>query len=141
MSWLFGPLVDALDRLSAQVRRHAMWQRRPLLLRVRLITQETDTMALVYSVSAAAPVDSDVVKRQLTIDVVGQDQVVNTYPGDATDLGEITVEQGATVTLVLIDVDDAGNTSEPAVAGPFTATDTIPPAKPGEFGVTLVREE
>jgi hypothetical protein len=95
---------------------------------------------LVYSVSAAAPIDNDVVERRLTVDVVGSEPTTTTFPGDATDLGEIKVEQGATVTLSLVDVDDAGNPSEPAVFE-FTAVDTIAPAKPGEFGVTLVREE
>ncbi|NBW12301.1 MAG: hypothetical protein EBR82_30145 [Caulobacteraceae bacterium] len=95
---------------------------------------------LIYSVSAAPPVDGDVVQRQLTVDIAGEVPTVLTFAGDATNLGEVRADQGATVTLSLVDVDDAGNPSEPAVVE-FVATDTIPPAAPGQFGVTLVREE
>jgi hypothetical protein len=95
---------------------------------------------LIYAISAAPPVDSDVVERQLTIDVGSETPKVVTFPSGATNLGEVQAEQGATVTLSLVDLDDAGNSSEPAVVE-FVATDTIPPAQPGQFGVTLVREE
>ena len=47
--------------------------------------------------------------------------------------------EGDVVVVVLVDTDDAGNTSTPAEVT-FTAADTIPPAAP-ELGVTLVREE
>jgi len=95
---------------------------------------------LIYAISAAPPVDSDVVERQLTIEVGTEAPKVVTFPSGATSLGEVQAEQGATVTLSLVDLDDAGNPSEPAVVE-FVATDTIPPAQPGQFGVTLVREE
>jgi len=95
-------------------------------------------MALVYSVSAGPVVDADVVARRLTVTVDG---VVDSsdFPADAVSFGEVTVPQGANVVLALVDVDDAGNSSEPAVVE-FVATDTIPPVKPGEFGVNLIRE-
>jgi hypothetical protein len=95
---------------------------------------------LIYAISAAPPVDSDVVERQLTIDVGTETPKVVTFSANATSLGEVQAEQGATVTLSLVDLDDAGNPSEPAVVE-FVATDTIPPAQPGQLGVTLVREE
>lgn len=95
---------------------------------------------LVYGVSAAAPIDSDVVERRLTVDVVDGEPVTTTFGADATDLGEIRVERDAEVTLSLVDVDGSGNVSEPATFD-FVATDTIAPVKPGEFGVTLLRQE
>lgn len=97
-------------------------------------------MALVYSISAGPPVDADVVSRELTVSIAGAAGTPATFTGTATDLGEVKAEQGAEVILSLVDIDDAGNRSEAAVVT-FTATDTIPPAKPGEFGVSLVREE
>jgi hypothetical protein len=95
---------------------------------------------LIYGVSAAAPVDSDVVERRLTVDVVDGEPVTTTFSGDTTDLGEIKVERDANVTLSLIDIDSSGNASEPASVS-FVATDTIAPVRPGEFGVTLLRQE
>lgn len=97
-------------------------------------------MALVYSVTAAPPVDADVVARRLLVTVNGVPQEPKEYPAEATTFSEVKVEQDSQVVLALVDVDDAGNVSEPATYE-FVATDTIPPAKPGEFGVTLVREE
>ena len=97
-------------------------------------------MALVYSVSAGPVVDADVVVRRLTVTVDGVEApAFPDFPADTTSFGEFTVPQDAQVVLALVDIDDAGNVSEPAVLE-FTATDTIPPAKPGEFGVSLVRE-
>lgn len=95
-------------------------------------------MALVYLVTAGAPVDHDVVNRVLTVTVGGVSETT-TVSGDTTNFGEITVPQDVEVTLTLVDVDDAGNKSEPAEVT-FVSADTIPPAKPGEFGVTIVRE-
>lgn len=97
-------------------------------------------MYLVYSVTAAAPVDADVVARRLMVTVNGLPQSTTEYPSETTSFSEVRVEQDAEVVLSLVDIDDAGNVSEPAVYE-FVAVDTIPPAKPGEFGVTLVREE
>lgn len=93
---------------------------------------------LYYAVSAAPPVDKDVVSRRLTVTVNGEAKTTD-YTADATDLGEVGAKEGDLVVLVLVDVDDAGNVSAPAEIS-FTAADTLPPAAP-EFGVTLVREE
>lgn len=103
-----------------------------------------DTMAdvLVYKVSVGAPVDADVVERQLVVALNGNSEVddFKVFSADTTDLGEVRAKQGDKVLLTLVDVDDVGNRSEPAVLE-FVAEDTLPPAKPGEFGVTLVKEE
>lgn len=98
---------------------------------------------LVYSVTAGPPVDADVAARELTVAIAGIAGIAGTpvtFAGNATDLGEVKAEQGSEVVLSLVDIDDAGNRSEAATVT-FTATDTIPPARPGEFGVSLVREE
>lgn len=97
-------------------------------------------MALIYSVSAGPVVDKDVVTRELSVVVDGGQPATTTFPSTATELGEVKVEQGGKVVLSLVDIDDAGNRSQPATVE-FVAADTIPPAKPGEFGVNLVREE
>ena len=94
---------------------------------------------LTYRVSAAAPVDGDVVSRLLTLVVNGEDQGTAELAADATELSTFSVSQNDEVVLTLVDVDDAGNKSEPAVLT-FTAVDTLPPAQPGSFGVTLLSE-
>jgi hypothetical protein len=94
---------------------------------------------LFYAVSAALPTDKDVVSRTLNVTVDGVPLPSASFPATATDLGEVAVKEGEVVVLVLVDTDDAGNTSAPAEVT-FTAADTIPPSAP-ELGVKLVREE
>lgn len=97
-------------------------------------------MALVYSISAAAPVDADVVERRLSVTVNGENKDIQVFSGSEVSFGELKVEQNDVVSMTLIDVDDVGNVSTPATVE-FTATDTLPPSAPGAFGVALVREE
>ncbi len=96
-------------------------------------------MGLVYEVTCAAPVDADVVERRLTVTVNGALVSTDVYTRDVTNLGERTFAQGDNVVLSLVDVDDVGNVSEPAVSE-FVANDTIAPSTPG-LEIKLVREE
>lgn len=94
---------------------------------------------LTYKLTAAPVVDGDVVVRELRIVVNGAEPVVREFAATDSDLGTVDVPQGASVVLKLVDVDDAGNRSEPAVVE-FVATDTLPPSQPG-LGVELVAEK
>jgi hypothetical protein len=118
-----------------------MRMNRPYAVRVTLIRRLEFSEMLVYAVSAGPAVDPDVVARRLSITVNGE--TVSSpveFAADSTTLGEVKAPQGAIVVLSLVDVDDAGNVSEPAVVE-FTANDTIPPTTPGGLGITLLREE
>ncbi len=96
---------------------------------------------LTYRVSVGPVVDADVVTRELSVYVNGADvaREVRAYEPTVTELGDVLVEQGSSVELRVVDIDDAGNRSEPAVLA-FVAEDTLPPAQPGSLGVTLVAE-
>lgn len=94
---------------------------------------------LTYVVTANAPVDADVVQRELVVTINGEVTSTVVFPGSAVDLGTVTAPQEADVKLTLVDVDDVGNKSLPAEFY-FVAVDTIPPAAPGGFTVTLVGE-
>ena len=96
-------------------------------------------MGLVYELTCAAPVDDDVMERRLTVKVNGALVATDFYANNITNLGERTFVQGDNVVLSLVDVDDVGNISEPAVVE-FVAHDTIAPSVPG-LEVKLVREE
>ena len=115
----------------------------PVVLSVRQI-RSNNTMAdvLTYKVSVGPVVDTDVTVRQLSVYVDGAEAAreVRSYSPETTDLGNVIVPQGSSVVLRLVDVDDAGNQSTPAVLE-FVATDTLPPAQPGSLGVTLVSEQ
>lgn len=132
MRFVFGGIIDAIRSLAIACRQPCLW--------VRLVTKESNTMALVYAVTAGQPVDSDVVARELTVVVDGAVVSTESFNGDETNLGEVKVPQDSSVVLTLVDIDDANNRSQPATVE-FKATDTIAPAAPGSFGVTLSREE
>lgn len=99
-----------------------------------------EKLMLVYSISVGAAVDNDVSERRMTVEVNGQTVETQTYSFDVVNLGEKSFNEGDKVKLTLVDVDDVGNVSEPAVVE-FVAADTIPPSSPGGFGVNLVRED
>lgn len=110
---------------------------------VRVVQIRSDTTmadVLTYRVSAPAPVDADVVARLLSVSVNGNDRGTESYDGKTTDFGTVDVPQDAEIIVSLVDVDDAGNRSEPAVLS-FVAVDTVPPAQPGALGVTLEGEK
>jgi len=128
--------------LIRQMQKVGMRTIHPVAFRVKFVRTDKrgHTMALVYSVTAGAAVDADVVERKLSVVVNGEDRGATSFAAETTSFGELSFDDNDSIVLTLVDVDDAGNSSSPAVAE-FVATDTIPPVKPGEFGVTLVREE
>ncbi len=102
------------------------------------LLKETN-MGLVYELVCDKPVDADVVERRLTVTVNGSVIGTETYSGEVTNLGEKSFTQGDSVELSLVDVDDVGNVSEPAILN-FVAADTLAPSVPG-LSVNLIREE
>ena len=110
------------------------------MLFVTLIGENKMANVLVYAISAGSAGANDVAERRLSVTVNGEVVENRVYGGDVVDLGELKVAQDADVSLALVDVDDAGNVSPPAIYV-FKATDTIVPPVPGSFGVNIVREE
>jgi len=128
-------------RLIHQLRKMDMRTIHPTAFKSTFVRKEKgNNMSLVYNVTAGPVVDTDVVERRLTVTVNGEVSQNTTNSSDTTSFGEFSFSENDNVVLTLVDVDDVGNVSSPAVLE-FAAADTIPPAKPGEFGVTLVREE
>ena len=95
---------------------------------------------LTYAVSAAASTAADAVSREVSLVINGAEPVVTVFAPTDTDLGQVTVPQNAEVSISVVDIDDAGNRSEPAVLS-FTALDTLPPPAPGAVSVVLVSED
>lgn len=93
---------------------------------------------LVYDVLLPAA-GVDVESRELTVTIDGTAQPAMT-PAKGDVSTQIKVPQDSTCHLSLVDIDDAGNRSEPSTFD-FVATDTLPPATPGALGVNLVSEE
>jgi hypothetical protein len=111
--------------------------KRPRQVAAHLVRE--DGPMLVYSVQFPPVGAPDVVLRRLSVNIDGTTTDVEYGVDDAAH--EVRCEQGQVVVLTLVDVDDAGNASLPSEPYGFTASDTIPPAAPGQLAATLVGEE
>ena len=132
-----------LNEIVKQLKRLNMRLSVPYALGVKFVSKtKGGIMAniMVYGVTAGSAGASDVVERRLTVTVNNEVVENRTYAGDIVDLGELKVAQDADVSLALVDVDDVGNVSSPAMYV-FKATDSIAPPVPGSFGVNIIREE
>lgn len=127
----FDDLLRALGRLLVEY----LPPRRPLRVGATLIRE--DQSVLIYKLTLPPAGAPDVVTRELAVEVNGS--VRETL--DASDGMELSFDQGDAVRLSLVDVDDAGNRSEPSEPLEFAASDTIAPPAPGQLGVELLREE
>lgn len=101
--------------------------------------RKDNNMALVYEFGCELPLDSDVVERRLSVVAGDGEPIVKSYPANTSNFGEFSFEENVHVVITLVDVDDAGNVSEPAVAS-FTTSDTIAPRVPVGFAVSLIKE-
>lgn len=111
---------------------------RPQPVTVTLVREEN--RMLVYKVNVPAVTADDVVSYEIT-EIVdgGTPTIIPVKVGDPAP--EIKVADGSAVVLTVVEIDDAGNKSDPSPALAFTAHDTIPPPAPGAPTVELLREE
>jgi len=104
------------------------------------LVSEDGTM-LVYEIALPAPKEEDhVVAREFTVGVNNAQVSQVSLEGSVLKVDEVKAMPKDMVSLTLVDVDGAGNRSV-ARTLTFEATDTLPPAQPGEMSVTLKSEE
>jgi hypothetical protein len=95
---------------------------------------------IVFDVTLPPSAVADVVRRKFTLSVAGEEPLEIPLPPNQATVTDLKAPQGAEVGLRLVDVDDAGNESEPRIQS-FVATDTIPPPQPGEMAIHVTAEE
>ena len=81
----------------------------------------------------------DVVTRMVTLQVGTQEVVTVEVDGETLETEEFSGNDNDPVVGSLVDVDDAGNHSEPRDFD-FVLLDTIPPPQPGEVGLEVRSE-
>ena len=91
---------------------------------------------VVYLPPKSAP---DVVARELTVEINGSIQVLE-LDADSSEVPALSGPDGASVTLSLVDIDNAGNRSEASVFS-TELKDTIAPPKPGMLGLEVTAED
>lgn len=91
-----------------------------------------------YTISLPGLGAPDVEIRRLTIAVDGDStdvEIKKDANGNFSQVYEIVVDQEKDVVVTLVDVDDAGNESEPSDELRFTSADETPPSKPGALAI------
>jgi len=111
--------------------------KKPGLVFLKVLSEEGDMLNFVLNLPA--PGAADVVNRKLVVKIGDADAVEVELAGDALVSDSYAGEQDAAVSGTLVDVDDAGNASEPSEFA-FTLADTIAPPKPGDIGLTVTAE-
>lgn len=111
---------------------------KPDFLSLRIVSQGENGMLKFVLVLPPKGAD-DVVSRELTYTVgsVGPNMLL--IAGDANETELLEGYEDEVVVGRLVDVDNAGNRSEPREFK-FTLLDTIAPPQPGEVGVRVVSE-
>jgi len=131
-------LVRALESCAKQLQAIKRCLYRPG--KVEIKTKGRVDMAILFDVSLPPPGATDVVSRELFLTIDGAIVEVPLLPGNATIASGFQGPQGATVGATLVDIDDAGNRSEPSPKLVATLQDTIPPPAPGELGLIVTGE-
>jgi hypothetical protein len=85
--------------------------------------------------AASAP---DVEKFVVTVDVDGTPESIDVAATETTFVRSFA--PNANVSITLVDVDSAGNASQPSTPLTFTVTDTVPPPTPGPLSIQTVEE-
>jgi hypothetical protein len=100
--------------------------------------EELNMEKFAYTFSLPAPGSADVMTREFHYVVDGVEAF------DTLDVGTTTHRlvfvEGATVDAFLIDIDNAGNRSEPSTSMHFVVVDTVPPKTPASPEVLSVEE-
>ena len=94
-----------------------------------------------FKVQVPSEATGDVVKREVSVTLADGSVLTGDVAGrDAAESDEFKGEQSSTVSVSVVNVDDAGNKSVPRVAA-FVLADTVAPPERGEIGITVTGEE
>ncbi len=101
-------------------------------------------MAVEFQVTGMLPPANPgdgVVSRELTVTVNAVPSVALLPFGTAQH--DLWAKEGDVVSMTLVDIDQAGNRSQPSASASIVVSDTIPPGTPGVIGVSITaqREE
>lgn len=139
MLW-FSKVIQLLERLvvlASEILK-VLRLRKPGMVFIRIYKEEGGVMK--FKLTLPSPGAKDVVSRKLTVAIGTDTPIEAALDGAALESLEMSASDGATVSGSLVDVDDAGNVSDPSTFS-FIITDTIPPPAPGVVGLVITSDE
>src|SRR5262245_16698286 len=120
----------------SRVIRHVLVPARPGPLSVTNV--ETIEMLRYTIQMPPAPAIGDLNVREIVVSLNTAQEVRPLPPTQASF--QFDTEPGVAVSIVLTDIDTAGNRSAPSAPLAFTATDSVPPPQPGGLSVGSVEQ-
>ena len=135
---ILNRLLKAILELTKAIQDNTKAQRlkRPALVFLQL-TREVNEM-LFFTLELPEAGASDVVTRKLSLKI-GSAEAVSLELAVGETAPEFSGNDNDVVEGSLVDVDDAGNASEPSNFS-YVLTDTIAPPAPGQVGLKVTRE-
>lgn len=128
------------DTIDAVLRDILLRCSNPGLLRISITGEDPMADKILFQVVLPPKSAPDVVRRELTVNFADGSQDVIELAADATSSDTLKGDQDSEISVALVDIDDAGNRSEPSLAA-FELLDTVAPPAPGELGLSIVGEE
>lgn len=133
-----GPSLTGIERLLSGIKFSLS---RPGRLSIAQLGEDA-MQKILFEVALPGLAAPDVVKRELTVQIAG---VVTTTVLEGATLNDATVGglkglQDAALHLELVDIDDAGNRSQPSVFD-GVLVDTFAPPAPGQLGIKAIGED
>ena len=111
-------------------------------VKIRIISKGENVMAdkILFNIILPPKAAPDVIEREVVVKIDDVETQFN-IPGDQTLIEAYEGDQGALVTVSLIDIDDAGNRSPASVSPVIILVDTIAPPQPGQIGLEMFDEK
>lgn len=134
---LYRNLIKRLDRIE-ETQNKLLFRLGPGKITVQIIGENRMSDSLLFVVYLPPKAAPDVVSRELTVEIGDSTQVLE-LEADAAEVPALSGPDGASVTLSLVDIDNAGNRSEASVFS-TELRDTIAPPKPGMLGLEITAE-
>lgn len=133
-------VIARFDAIDAMLRDILLRCSNQGLLRISITGEDPMADKILFQVVLPPKSAPDVVRRELTINFNNGTQDVIELSADATSSDTLKGDQDSEISVALVDIDDAGNRSEPSLAA-FELKDVVAPPAPGEIGLSIVGEE
>ena len=134
-------LIESLNTINSTLKRFFKPQDpKPVKLVITGESEMANMLGFKIVLPTLPPEPNDIVSGELTVQVGAGEAAVVATTKQQTEVVDLAGEEGATVNVSYVYVDNAGNRSETASTLSVVLVDTIAPAVPGVLGVVVTSE-